>query len=53
VNEEALVHWGAIAPKTNKQTNAVTTLTCNFLCIFHVSLKHEACIFVVSNTISS
>jgi hypothetical protein len=21
VNEEAMAHWGAVAPKTNKQTN--------------------------------
>jgi hypothetical protein len=24
VNEEALAHWGAVIPKTNKQTNKQT-----------------------------
>jgi len=28
VNEEALAHWGAVAPKTNKQTAYVSVTVC-------------------------
>jgi hypothetical protein len=43
VNEEALAHWGAVAPKTNKQTNKHTYLAWIFFNIVEVNNRLFPC----------
>jgi hypothetical protein len=43
VNEETLTHWGAVAPKTNKQTTESIKLFCQQR---HYLLKHKMLQFV-------
>ena len=33
MNEEALAHWGAVAPKTNKQTNRRVFVVKGIVCV--------------------
>jgi hypothetical protein len=39
VNEEALAHWGAVVPKTNKQTNELSIYWLIFIDKSNISMK--------------
>jgi hypothetical protein len=52
VNEEAMTHWGAVEPKTNKankQRNKQTNQACSYLALLYLSPDCMMC-HVVRNT---